>query len=287
MFAKVCVAGLLLLTLAACGSSPQQEPAPPPVPLGPVAPVTSPVPAGLLDLPFDDYRPTFAEQSEIQRARTILARACLRERGVRLDVPDDVPIPGVIDVEPNLRRYGVIDETSAAGFGYHFPRTADETRWQQARARWSASLTEDQRMALFGEGGCTEQADAELTEVDDGFFVSADFQSLRTSAKDQRVVAATAAWRTCMAEQGYDYPDPDAAISDPRWDLDAAAIPRAELDTATADVRCKASSRLVETWHEVEVGVQQEEIRRDAGRFAGLASANEKRLASARRVLAG
>jgi hypothetical protein len=287
MFAKVCAAVLALVTLAACGTDEPVPPATSAVPLGPAVPATSPVPAGVLDLPFDDYRLNFAEDAEIERARTILARACLRERGVRLDVPDDVRTPGMIDVEPNLRRYGVIDEVSATRYGYHFPRTADETRQQEARARWSASLTEDQRMALFGEGGCTEKADAELTTFDDAFFIAASRESLRVSEKDARVVAAKTAWRTCMAERGYDYADPNAAVSDPRWHLDEAAISAAEHDTALADVRCKTSSRLVETWHDVEVGVQQEKIAGDADRFAALANARDKRLAAARRVLAG
>jgi hypothetical protein len=287
MFAKVCAAVLVLVTLAACGTGEPAPPATSAVPLGPAVPVTSPVPAGLLDLPFDGYRLNFAEDSEIERARTSLARACLRERGVRLDVPDGVRTPGMIDVEPNLRRYGVIDEVSATGYGYHFPRTAEETQQQQARARWAGSITEDQRMALFGEGGCTEKADAELTTFDDAFFIAASRESLRVSEKDPRVVAAKAAWHTCMAEKGYDYADPNAAVSDPRWHLDAAAISAAEKDTALADVRCKASSRLVDTWHEVEVGVQREDIRRDADKFAALASAIDKKLAAARRVLAG
>jgi hypothetical protein len=287
MFAKVCAAVLVLVTLAACGSTEPAPAAPSAVPLGPAVPATSPVPAERLALPFDRYRPTFAEESQIRRARTILARACLRERGVRLDVPDDVRTPGVVDVAPNLRRYGVIDETTATRYGYHFPRTAEEKRQQQDRERWSASLAEDQRMALFGEGGCTEEADAELTTFDDDFFVTASFESLRTSGKDPRVVAATAAWHTCMAEQGFDYPDPNAAIADPRWDLDAATIPKAEIATALADVRCKTSSQLVTTWHDVEVGVQQADLRRDAGRFANLATARDRRLTAARRVLAG
>jgi hypothetical protein len=287
MFAKVCAAVLVLVTLAACGAGEPSPTTTPAVPLGPAVPVTSTVPAGLLDLPFDDYQLNFAEESEIRRARTVLARACLRERGVRFDVPDQVRTPGALDVEPNLRRYGVVDEGSAAGYGYHVPTTAEEKRQQEARQRWAASITEDQRMALFGEGGCTEEADAKLTTFDDGFFVSANQETLRTSSQDPRVVATVAAWRTCMTGQGYAYADPDAAISDPRWDLDDDAIPKVEIDTALADVRCKTSSRFVETWHDVEVGLQQGEIRGDADRFAALAGAVDRRLAAARRVLAG
>lgn len=290
-FAKVCAAGLVLVALAACGSTPPPPAAPVPaaaMPLGPAAPITPPVPAEQLALPFDRYRLNFAEESEIERARTILARACLRERDVRLEVPDDVRDPGVLDVTPNLRRYGVIDEPTATRFGYHFPRTPQEARRQQDRERWSASLTEPQRMALFGENGCTERADTELSEVDDTFFVDADFQSLRISGADPRVVAATKAWRACMSEQGFDYSDPNAAIADPRWDLDTSGIPTAaEITAAQADVRCKTATGFVETWHDVEVGVQQEEIRRDADRFAALASARDRRLAAARQVLTG
>lgn len=288
MFAKICAAVLVLATLAACAST-APEPAasaPPAVPLGPAVPATAAVPADQLALPFDRYRPSFAEESEIQRARTVLAQACLRDRGVRLDIPDDVRTAGVLDLTPNLRRYGVVDEATATQFGYHFPRTAAEARRQWDNNKWSTSLTEPQRMALFGEGGCTDHADNELTDVDDDFFVDADFQSLHTSEADPKVVAATAAWRACMAKQGYDYPDPNAAISDKRWNLDTADVPAAEIDTALADVRCKASTRFVETWHAVEVSVQQEEIRREADRFAGLADARATRLAAARRVLA-
>ncbi|WP_158850321.1 hypothetical protein [Saccharothrix deserti] len=88
-----------------------------------------------------------------------------------------------------------------------------------------------------------------------------------------------------MQERGFDYADPTAAISDPRWDLDTADVPAAEIDTARSDVRCKTSARYVEVWHEVEVGVQQDVISRDAERFASLATARETRLATARRIL--
>jgi hypothetical protein len=54
-----------------------------------------------------------------------------------------------------------------------------------------------------------------------------------------------------------------------------------------ADVRCKTTSGFVQTWHDVEFDLQQKEIRQDADRFAALASALDKRLAAARRVLAG
>jgi len=287
MFAKICAAVLVLATLAACASTAPKPTAsvPPAVPLGPAVPATAAVPADQLALPFDRYRPSFAEESEIGRARTVLAQACLRERGVRLDLPNDVRSPGVLDLTPNLRRYGVVDEATAAQFGYHFPRTAAEARRQWENEQWSTSLPEPQRMALFGEGGCTEQADKVLTDVDDDFFVDADFQSLHTSGAAPQVAAATAAWRACMARQGYDYPDPNAAISDKHWNLDATDIPAAEIDTALADVRCKTSTDFVKTWHDIEIGVQQEKIRRDAARFTTLADARANQLAAARQVL--
>ena len=269
MLTKVLTTVLVLLTLTACGSEP-------------VAPA---LPAERLALPFDRYRPGFAEETEIVRARATLVRACLHDRGVELAVPEDDHTPGVLDLSPNLRRYGVIDEATATNFGYHFPKTAEERQQQLEQRRWAAGLTETQRTTLFGERGCTEQAETELTKVDDGFLTDADFRSLRTSETDPRVGAALAAWRACMTGRGYGYADPRAAISDPRWNLDAELIPHDEKDTALADVRCKATAHLVEVWHDVEAAAQEQEIRHDAAQFDRLAAAWQARLAVTRRVL--
>ncbi|MCR6489170.1 hypothetical protein M8542_40740 [Amycolatopsis sp. OK19-0408] len=263
MFKKVLAAALVLLTLSACGTEP----------------VAPPLPAERLALPFDRYRPDFAQQSEITRARTTLVRACLH--GV-VELPAQDAAPGVLDRSPNLRRYGVIDEASATGYGYHFPRTQAEKDGQTERLRWSAGLTDAQQATL---AHCTDQAETTLTKVDDGFLTDADFRSLRTAQADPRVGAAFAAWRACMAEQGYSYQDPPAAISDRRWNLDSALIPDAEKETALADVRCKAEVHLVETWHDVDAAVQEARIRQDAARFDRLATAVRTQLAAARRVL--
>lgn len=269
MLTKVFVTALVLLTLTACGAEP-------------VAPA---LPAERLALPFDRYRPGFAEETEIARARATLVRACLHDRGAELAVPEDDRVPGALDLSPNLRRYGVIDEASATNFGYHFPKTPEERQRQSKQRQWAAGLTEAQRTTLFGEHGCTEQAETELTTVDDGFLTDADFRSLRTSETDPRVGAALADWRTCMTGQGYAYASPRAAISDPRWHLDSEKIPDDERNAALADVRCKATAHLVEVWHDVEAGAQEQDIRRDAARFDRLATARQARLAAARRVL--
>lgn len=269
MLTKVFATALVLFTLTACGSEPV-EPA---------------LPAERLALPFDRYRPGFAQETEIGRARATLVRACLHDRGVELTVPEDDHTPGALDLSPNLRRYGVIDEATATNFGYHFPKTPEERKQQSKQRRWAAALTEAQRTTLFGERGCTEQAETELTKVDDGFFTDADFRSLRASEADPRVGTAVADWRTCMAGRGYAYADPRSAISDPRWNLDAEEIPDEEKEIALADVRCKASAHLVEVWHDVEAGLQEQGIHQDSGRFDRLAAAWQTRLAAARRVL--
>lgn len=269
MLTKVFATALALLTLTACGAEP----------------VTPALPAERLALPFDRYQPGFAEVTEIGRARTILVRACLHDRGVELAVPEDDHTPGPLDLSPNLRRYGVIDEATATNFGYHFPATPDDRKRQSEQRRWAAGLTEAQRTTLFGEHGCTDQAETELTKADDGFLTEADFRSLRTSETNPRVGAAIADWRTCMAGHGYGYADPRAAISDPRWHLDTETVPDEEKAAALADVQCKATAHLVEVWHDVETGVQEEEIHRDPGRFDRLAAARQARLAATRRVL--
>lgn len=74
-----------------------------------------------------------------------------------------------------------------------------------------------------------------------------------SAVDDPRVVAAYAAWSSCMKAEGYRYATPQEAIGDPSLvpetvKENGASVVRhsaAELAHATADVRCKTSTNLV------------------------------------------
>jgi hypothetical protein len=262
-----------LLTLAACGTTPQPAPA-----------------AVDLSLPFDAYQLSRADEARIEQARSHAVKLCMRSRG--LDVT--MPTSGVSSsprLAPNARRYGVIDDETAQHYGYHFPKTAEETAEARKTQDWASKLTEEQRTALYGEDGCSDRADTDIAKgipsSEGGFLGSRDFASLDESAKNADVVRAKGSWRECMASVGFRYADPDVAISDPRWKLDSALVPGAEIDTARADVRCKESSRLVMVWREVEVSLQRQVIEREAAQFQRIEADKRTRLANADRILAG
>ncbi|MDT7724956.1 MAG: hypothetical protein QOI21_1532 [Actinomycetota bacterium] len=270
----------LLSAVAACGTTAEAGPA------GPVA--------AELALPFDAYRLGHAGESEIQQAQSLLVKRCMRGRGLEITLPESVSAPGSLYDSPNMRRYGVLDDATALEHGYHFPKTAEETATSRELQNWSATLTDEQSTALYGEEGkpgCADQADTDIAkavpEGDDDFLSTHDFDSLDESAKTADVVRVTAAWRDCMAAAGFRYADPNAAISDPRWDLDSPAVPEVEVETARADVRCKDSTRLVSVWHDAEVSLQRQVIDRNAEQFGRLEAGNRTRLANARRILAG
>jgi len=263
----------LLLTLAACGTTAEA---------GPTGPV-----ATELALPFDVYRLGHADESRIKQAQSLLVLRCMRSRGLEISLPDSVTAPGPLDLSPNMRRYGVLDDATALRYGYHFPKTADEAASSREIQNWSSKLTDQQRAALYtedGKPGCADQADTDIAkDVPDGdgdFLTSQDFDSLDESAKNADVVRAKASWQECMASAGFHY-------SDPQWDLDSATVPRVEVDTARADVRCKESSRLVSVWHDVEVSQQHQVIEREAAQFERLETDKRTRLANADRILAG
>jgi hypothetical protein len=268
----------LLLALAACGTTAEA---------GPTGPA-----ANELTLPFDTYRLGHADELRIEQAQSLLVQRCMRSRGLEISLPDSVTTPAPLDLSPNMRRYGVLDDTTALRYGYHFPKTGDEAARSRELQDWSAKLTDQQRAALYsedGKPGCADQADTAIAdgvpEGDGDFLTTRDFDSLDESAKNAEVVRAKAAWQDCMASAGFRYPDPKAAISDPQWNLDSATVPSVEIDTARADVRCKESSRLATVWHDVEVSLQHQVIEREAERFRRLETGNRTRLANADRIL--
>lgn len=104
-----------------------------------------------------------------------------------------------------------------------------------------------------------------------------DTRTLERSSTRPAVRAAITGWVACMREAGHPYPSPEAAIGDPRWDLDKRAISADEKRTAVADVVCKWSSGLVARWFAADAALQRALVHKHAGRFALLrADLNER-----------
>ncbi|MBZ9642812.1 hypothetical protein [Streptomyces sp. PSKA30] len=83
-----------------------------------------------------------------------------------------------------------------------------------------------------------------------------DQQSFAASLRTDSVKQALRDWSACMRKKGYTYAaEPFSASNDRRFAT--RAVTKTEKDVAVADVQCKRSSRLVETWKTEETRIQK------------------------------
>ncbi|MBB5873599.1 hypothetical protein F4553_007033 [Allocatelliglobosispora scoriae] len=240
-----------------------------------------------LRLPFDAYSYSLSELYTISNAEDVLTGECMRAKGLAWEVvdrPTDLP-----DLR-NRRRYGVVEMRIAERVGYHVPAgLLTPVAVEQSYDQRESSLSEAQKAAAFGAGGCGPQASQRLRPDEDagqGLLQRLDRGSLDDSQRDPRVAAALRSWRDCVRRLGFDYPDPFAAISDARWWADDAAGPsRQEVAVAVADVRCKEQTSLIEAWYAAELRIQQELVERNAVELRKVGAAMQKELAAAHAIL--
>jgi hypothetical protein len=258
-------------------------------------------------LPLDAYVPTAQEESIVERATYVLAQKCMTAEGASWPAP--LPLMG-IPHSPNERRYGVIDERTVAEYGYHLPPAAGVTRKQLAERikdekRRDTKLT-DQLTALYtGEsddgsvdpaGGCRGKARKALAisdskEMEISPVADASREAWERTTRDPEALAADAAWSSCMKRAGHVYPNPHKAAGDKRWlptsDADFVRKPaQVEVETAMADVKCKAAIHYVETWQRVETGYQTELLREHGKEIRAERAKWQESLKRAKKILA-
>jgi hypothetical protein len=265
-----------------CGASP----APGAPKTGEPFPPTEQVKA--LRLPLDAYSFSDAELYTISDAEDALIAQCLHGKGYTWDLikrPTDAP-----DLR-NRRRYGVI-EAKIAQFGYHVPTgLLTPISLERAYDHQDRTLSDSAKEAAFGANGCGHQA-AKALGADDDFdqalLVQSSRSSLYGSLEEPPVATALKSWRDCMHQAGFEYQDPLAAMSDPKWSSsEAAAGPsKQEIATAVADVTCKDKSDLVGTWHAAEIPFQDRAVKQHSSYFTKLRTDMNEQLDAARAVLA-
>ena len=272
---------LLTAATAACSTAAATRPQVP-VPLPGVE-------ARELSIPFDRYNFSTSDISLLEGAEEVLVRDCMRQRGMAWEV---LPRSAAEDLEPlNRRRYGVVEPEIARLFGYHSaPDRPTVARRAAARASRARSLSAKEQQASSGEkDGCLGQARARLEQgtpqVDGALFNRLISETFEQSQRDPEVVQVFRAWSACMREQGWQYADPLAAITDQRWLTDGPAS-QEEIRAAQADVRCKVKTGLVSTWSAVEKRIQDAAISAHPTEFQALRATKDQQLAAARAVLA-
>ncbi|MFE6665720.1 hypothetical protein ACFVFH_19440 [Streptomyces sp. NPDC057697] len=257
-----------------------------------------------LRLPLETYLFSESEQLRMDEARAALNTTCMRRFGLSYDPGSPGPPLGPRSLMD--RRYGVTDEAEARSFGYHLgdrdPRTHPSPTPKPLTATQSKVLlgtspdgsgSADNGNAPLLNGlripaeGCMGES---MKKLADGGRIgptdqvrNANAQSFKTTMADARVVKVFEAWSQCMKKQGYAYPDPFAAMSDPRFQ-GTKAVPD-ERKVAVADVACKKKTNLIGTWFTVETSEQKKLIAENRSAFASASKGKKEQLAKAAEAL--
>ncbi len=242
-----------------------------------------------LRLPMQEYLFSSAEQEQLDRGRSALVDRCLR----RLGQKEGFALPGAPTGAPDVmdRRYGVTDAAGARAHGYHLRDDPSSrpagTRPRQPDAQLAGLLHGEAGRdghAKIPEGGCIGEADRALAGPKGaiGPTESArqlNFRGFTGSRNHPRVTQALDAWSACMKRKKYEYPDPLAAMSDPRF-RGKTATPL-EREVAAADVSCKKETDLIGVWFAAETAVQKELIARNPEDFDTARKAKQSQLTQA------
>lgn len=258
------LAGCLLLTGCAAG--------------GPAPVAAVPAPPGqhqLSALPITHYERTTAQQAVLTRAEATLVHSCMLHRGLDYVLPTvglastgDNPSGDLPNSDPSL----------AAAQGYRDRTAVAAQLAAQRQPRTSAPLSPQITMALFGTNtpghsatsdGCLEQArhtiaGASAADSDEVFGNAQLITDIRLNSyfaalSNKRVKDAFGAWSACMNARGFDYPNPVAAVDDPRWNALRPAT-TLEIRTATADVACKYQDNVDGVFHTAQVAQEDAAI---------------------------
>ncbi len=272
----------IALLVAGCTASASSDPARNVADFAPTGQVEA------LRLPFDAYAFSLSEMYAISNAEDLLTQQCMRAKGHDWQV---IKRPTDLKDLRNRRRYGVIEIRIAQQFGYHVPEgLLTPAEVEQQYDRRDSGMSETQREAALGEGGCGHEAVKQLRPAeaaDPERLQQLGRESLVNSQDEPRVTAAMDSWRNCMRETGFTYQDPFAAMSDSKWWADDSAGPsRDEISVAVADVRCKERTSLIDVWHATEVKIQEELITRYPDYFQQLGASMRHELTAAHAVLA-
>ncbi|MFJ4679151.1 hypothetical protein [Kitasatospora sp. NPDC088783] len=235
---------------------------------------------------------TSRQSAQLDWVRLAATGACMKRYGQQFPVPARPAnwdtAGSTYDMMP--RRYGVADPEQAHKFGYHLPYESDSASAAPSPQAIN-QLPEDARVVLLGldpktgervtelhgkqlpEQGCLGEFDRLLPGADggpmgpgsggEGIVTQIKAKSWSDAKADQRVVAAAAAWSTCMARHGYSFTDPMEAPANLPSMSESTASPD-EIHQADADVACKAEANITGIWFATETDLQNKAINANA-----------------------
>ncbi|MFF7735278.1 hypothetical protein [Streptomyces sp. NPDC007984] len=231
-------------------------------------------------LPIAAYSIGKEDAYDLDSAKVAVINDCLTKKGTDFRLP---PPPRPED--GNSRRYGVVDQGIAEGYGYHDP--IDDNAAQPPPTPNPA-----QKKLLLGSGGsndgCMAMADMALgSEKPPLKGIEAartiDVTSFKESQRSPDIRKAFSEWSACMSRKGYEYASPLASAGG-KWFATPTAT-ESEKRVARADVACKNQVDLVERWHRAESKIQQHMIESHAKELKDLAAFQDRLVNRARNLL--
>lgn len=255
------VAAVTLGALVGCSGSsaapPTQLPAPSigSLPTG----ITSPA---QISRPIDAYLLSSDEIVASESTRVRSADECMSDKGYpTADVTADGDLGASIALGVHNRvvlsdLYGFFDGVDVARqYGYQPPPGSAGSYG----VTWSPDVPQDMVDECFAraavDAGAADALDLTTTQgLPDG--------GPAVPSGAAAYVQAVTDWSSCMAQRGYSYSDPQAALGDVRWSQDRMSdhASPTQIATATADVECKMSTNLIGVAVAVQAAYDQQYI---------------------------
>ncbi|MCP2327018.1 hypothetical protein HDA40_005525 [Hamadaea flava] len=198
--------------------------------IGVLAPVSS---VSSISLPLDAYRLSSEQKLLDAQAQDLLMSDCMHKAGASLEgesVTYSVAVNEYVQKQRD-NSFGLVDESKAQQFGYHGEPMPipEEKQYSPSPAMSQCSAEVKQSMA---EKAPSVQDFSKSFRLPD--------EAVARTRNDSRYLAMARRWSDCMKDKGYVYDSPESAATDSNWPTSNPSA--SEVQTATADVRCKAET---------------------------------------------
>lgn len=257
---KAALAGIALL-VASCGSGthgsgPNGEPATLPAAADSPGALSLGETSNSLVLPLTAYYPGSQQVANIQTVRFALLSRCLQQVG--FSYPDVITEPVQYGGDPGRGQFydfGVTSTSFAAHYGYH-----DTSVTKPMRTASGGPIPQQGALSAAENAAaakCATQIDGQTGYLNSNWNIlvqTLGIEAWQRANTDPRTLAAFKSWSSCMQAKGFDYSTPLRSLAGQLGNSDAAkgwltaAPSRLEIQTATADVACKAQTGLLKTW---------------------------------------
>ncbi|WP_392900476.1 hypothetical protein [Streptomyces sp. LN699] len=212
---------------------------------------------------MEAYLPSDEERRHMAQAKGTLIGDCMKRAGYGQWHPAP-ELPKVGSKTLTDWRYGIHDGRLAQSRGYR--AEASEQAAYDAAVNVGAV---DGTSALGPDGQALQVCRGEVRNLLKGDVVDygEEAQKLGNEAflrskEEPAVVAAFAAWSSCMKEKGYTYKQPLDASDDPRFG--SRDVTQEEIATAVADIACRDRTHVAKIWWEAETRLQTASLEKHA-----------------------